>query len=298
MAVFYQHNDKQFVNFNEITREQLVRMYNHDYNGFLEFLDNLFKNNLIDYIKILKLLDKDIYVYLNCCFNNNDTRVLDKIFFENFKMVDNQETFEEFILENDDALIEFGMYFNSNNPIFKTRCFIELTEEQNQKICELYPEHILDLQDYVEDLGVKTILGYYHYLVDENEDIIKNTMIAQDIYKFLNYLYEKNKYLFEKTINEIKNKIYKWNKFLIDNSKEENIIEDESLLIELLESKDNMELGEIALENPNIMNEMLFQLFEYEMDNKLYIIDEFGNNKEIVEEQVDEYIKKISKKLS
>lgn len=298
MAVFYQHDGKELINFNEITREQLVRMYNSDYDGFLEFLDNLSQANISDYIKILKLLAKDTYVYLNYCFNHNDIRVLDKIFFENFKAIDNCENFETFVLENDDSLIEFGMYFNSNNPIFKTRCFMELNEEQNQKICKLYPEHILDLQDYVEDLGVKTILNYYHYIADENEDVIKNTMIAQDIFKFLNYLYEKNQYLFEKMIYEIKNKIYKWNKYLVDNSKDENIIEDEGLLMELLETKDNMELGEIALENPRIMNEMLFQVFEYEDENKLYMVDEFGNNTVVIEEQVDEYIKKISKKLS
>lgn len=294
MSIFYNHGDQQFINFNDLTREQLAKLYNN-YDEFMEFMDNLKVNDIKSYLKILRLLTKDTYVYLNYCSICNDQRIEDKELLNSFSIIKNEETLETFMLTNDDEIIEFGMYFVINNPLFKTRCFMELTEEQNQKICKLYPEHLLDLQSYKEDFGVKEILDYYHYLCDSNDSRFLNIEVAHDIIQFLNYLYAKDIYLFEKTIGEVRNKIYKWNKYLVDNNREEDILEDEQSLINLLEESTDLELGELALENKNVMNEMLFQLFDYEIDKCEIIIDENGKNVKVTEAEVDEYMKKLNK---
>lgn len=295
MSVFYQHDDKELINFNEISREQLVKLYNDDYDRFMDFMDNLSQKDTENYIKLLSLFTKDTYVYLNYCFLNNDIRINEKEFFEKFETIEDNESLELFVLNNCDDLIDFGMYFMTNNPLYKTRCFLELKEEQNQKICELYPSHLLDLQAYTEDVGVNKIIDYYHYLKDENNDRFTNLMIAKDVFEYLEYLSEKNQYLFEKTIGEIRNKIYKWNRYVIDNSNKD-ILEYEQEFIGYLENKDALELGELALENPNILNEMLFQLFDYEIDKCEVFIDELGNSVKVTEDEVDEYMESIGKK--
>lgn len=295
MPIFYKHNDKELINFNELTREQLVKLHNEDYDEFMELMDNLPKNSPEDYDKILRLLAKDTYVYLNYCFINNDIRINEKEFFENFEAIENEDLLETFILNNYDNLIDFGMYFMTNNPLYKTRCFLELTEEQNKKICQLYPAHLLDLQAYTEDLGVNKIIDYYHYLKDADDNRFTNLMIAKDVFEYLEYLYDKNQYLFEKTIEEIRNKIYKWNRYTIDNSNED-ILEEEQKFIDFLETNDALELGEVALENPNILNEMLFQLFDYEIEKQEVIVDENGNSIKVTEEEVDAYMETIGKK--
>lgn len=293
MSVFYQHNGKELINYNEVTREQLVRLYNKDYDNFMDFMDSLAHKNLENYVKILKLFGKDTYVYLSYCFNNNDIRILDKEFFETFSLIKDEESFKEFVLVEDEKLIDFGIYFMTNNPLYKTRCFLELDEVQNQKICKLYPEHLLDLQAYTEDVGVNKIIDYYNYLTDGDDSKFTNLMIIKDVFIYLEYLCNKNQFLFEKTIKEIKNKIYKWNKYVIDNSIEKDLDEG---FVDCLENNDALELGKLALENSNILTEMLLQLFEYEIDKQEIIVDEFGNNVKITEEQVDEYMKTLSKR--
>lgn len=296
MPVFYQHDGKELINTNELMRRRLVELYNNDSDEFMDFMGEVSQNDISNYIRIMKLLVKDTYVYLNYCFTNNDIRVEEKEFYEKFESIENEEILETFILNNSDDLIDFGMYFMTNNPLFKTRCFLELDEVHNQKICELYPEHLLDIQAYTEDIGVNKILDYYHYFKDKDDSKFTNLMIAKDVIEYLEYLYNKNQYLFEKTFKEIIDKIYKWNKYLIDNSREEDVLNEELPFIELLENKDALELGEIALENSNILNEMLFQLFDYEIEKHEIIIDENGNIVKVTEEEVDEYMKTMSKK--
>lgn len=295
MAVFYQHDGKEMINFNELTRKHLAKLYNDDYDQFMDFIDNLSHKDIESYKQLLKLFAKDTYVYFNYCFANNDIGILDKEFFEVFSLIEDEELLKHFTLIEDEKMIDFGIYFMINNPLYKTRCFLELTEEQNQKLCKLYPEHLLDLQAYTEDIGVNKIIEHYHYLKDGDDSKFTNLMIAKDVFEYLEYLYDKNQYLFEKTIEEIKNKIYKWNKYIIDNSNED-ILEDEQDFINHLENKDALKLGELALENPNILNEMLFQLFDYEIDKCEVFIDDLGNNVKVTEAEVDEYMESIGKK--